>query len=224
MQMLDKCCRMQVLNLWVLSHSPRRLCPLQGRLIQLPEKMQFVCVLCSSQHPNEAPCFSPSQYPLLSAHPTPSLSNRSSSRNRCSTPLSWLVIQICLSVSCSLRTLQGDDLQSSKDIEQLRSFERTIPSYTDTKQQGFPDGSVVKTASDAGDAGCISGLVGSPGGGNGNPLQYSYLENPVDEELGRLQSMESQRVRHNLATGHKHTNKAIIHIFKVIMQIISILP
>ena len=26
--------------------------------------------------------------------------------------------------------------------------------------------------------------------------------------------MGSQRVRHNLATGHKYTNKAIIHIFK----------
>ena len=143
--MLDKWCWMQVLNLWVLSHSPRRLCPLQGRLIQLSKKMQFVFVLCSSQHPNEAPCFSSSQYPLLSAHPTPSLSNLSSSRNCCSTPLSWLVIQICLSISCSLRTLQGDDLQSSKDIEQLRSFERTIPSYTDRKQQGFPGGSVVKT-------------------------------------------------------------------------------
>ena len=35
-------------------------------------------------------------------------------------------------------------MQSSKDIEQLKSFERTISSYTDTKQQGFPGGSVVK--------------------------------------------------------------------------------
>ena len=142
--MLDKWGWMQVLNLWVLSHSPRKLCPLQGGLTQLPKKTQFVFVLCSSQHPNEAPCFCPSQYPLFSAHPTPSLSNLSSSRNCSFTPLSWFVIQICLSISCSLRPLQVDDLQSSKDIEQLKSFERTIPSYTDTKQQGFPSGSVVK--------------------------------------------------------------------------------
>ena len=36
----------------------------------------------------------------------------------------------------------------------------------------------------------------SPGEGNGNPLQYSCLENSI-EEPGRLQSMGSQRVRHN---------------------------
>ena len=33
---------------------------------------------------------------------------------------------------------------------------------------------------DAGDMGLITGLERSPGGGNGNPLQYSYLENPMD--------------------------------------------
>ena len=32
----------------------------------------------------------------------------------------------------------------------------------------------------AGDAGCISGSGGSPGEGNGNPLQYSCLGNPMD--------------------------------------------
>ena len=31
-----------------------------------------------------------------------------------------------------------------------------------------------------GDKGSIPGLGRSPGGGNGNPLQYSYLENPMD--------------------------------------------
>ena len=30
------------------------------------------------------------------------------------------------------------------------------------------------------DASSIPGLGRSPGGGNGNPLQYSYLENPMD--------------------------------------------
>ena len=32
----------------------------------------------------------------------------------------------------------------------------------------------------AGDAGSIPGLGRSPGKGNGNPLQYSCLENPID--------------------------------------------
>ena len=35
-------------------------------------------------------------------------------------------------------------------------------------------------AEDIRDTGLIPGLVISPGGGYGNPLQYSYLENPTD--------------------------------------------
>ena len=50
--------------------------------------------------------------------------------------------------------------------------------------KGFPDGSVGKesacNAGDTGDASSIPGLERSPGGGPGNPFQYSRLENPVD--------------------------------------------
>ena len=42
-----------------------------------------------------------------------------------------------------------------------------------------------------------SGWEGPLENGNGNPLQYSRLGNPVTEEHSRLQSMESQRVRHD---------------------------
>ena len=35
---------------------------------------------------------------------------------------------------------------------------------------------------DAGDSGSIPRSRRSPGGGNGNPLQYSCLENPMDRE------------------------------------------
>ena len=35
-------------------------------------------------------------------------------------------------------------------------------------------------AGDTRDKGSILGSRRSPGGGNGNPLQYSYLENPMD--------------------------------------------
>ena len=42
---------------------------------------------------------------------------------------------------------------------------------------GFPDGSAVKTACNEGDVGLILGLERSPGGGNGNPLQYPCWEN-----------------------------------------------
>ena len=47
---------------------------------------------------------------------------------------------------------------------------------------GFPGGSVVKNppanAGVAGDVGSVPGLGRFPGGGYGNPLQYSCLENP----------------------------------------------
>ena len=46
------------------------------------------------------------------------------------------------------------------------------------------------------DPGAIPGLERSSGGGHGNPLQHSCLENPI-EESGGLQSMGSQKVRHN---------------------------
>ena len=46
---------------------------------------------------------------------------------------------------------------------------------------GFPGGSEVKvSASNMGDLGPIPGSGRSPGGGNGNPLEYSCLENPMD--------------------------------------------
>ena len=50
---------------------------------------------------------------------------------------------------------------------------------------GFLHGSVVKNlptnAGDVGDAGSIPELGISPGGGNGNPLQYSCQDNPMDK-------------------------------------------
>jgi len=49
---------------------------------------------------------------------------------------------------------------------------------------GFPGGSVVRNppvnAGDSGDVGWIPELGRSPGGGNGNPLQYPCQENPKD--------------------------------------------
>ena len=56
-------------------------------------------------------------------------------------------------------------------------------------------------AGDTRDLGSIPGLGSSPGVGNGNPLQYSCLENSMDRGPGRLQSMGLQRVRHDWAHG-----------------------
>ena len=66
---------------------------------------------------------------------------------------------------------------------------------------GFPGGSVVKNPpANAGDAGLISGLGRSPGEGNGNPLQYSCLENPMDKGALWAIVYGIARVGHNLAT------------------------
>ena len=49
------------------------------------------------------------------------------------------------------------------------------------KQRGFPGSSVVNNPpANGGAAGLIPGSGRSPGGGNGNPLQYSCLEKPMD--------------------------------------------
>ena len=46
---------------------------------------------------------------------------------------------------------------------------------------GYPAGSVVKNLpAKAEDMGLILGSGRSPGVGNGNPLQYTYLENSID--------------------------------------------
>ena len=59
---------------------------------------------------------------------------------------------------------------------------------------GFPGGSVVKNLpASAGDIGVIPGSGRSPGVGNGNPLQYSCLQDPMEEEEpGGVQLMGSQ--------------------------------
>ena len=61
----------------------------------------------------------------------------------------------------------------------LISFQMLILSSLCTSA-GFPGGSEVKvSACNEGDLGSIPGSGRSPGEGNGNPLQYSCLENPM---------------------------------------------
>ena len=52
------------------------------------------------------------------------------------------------------------------------------------------------SAGDKIDMGSVPGLGRSPGGGHGNPLQYSWII-PWTEEAGGPQSIGSQRVRHD---------------------------
>ena len=67
-------------------------------------------------------------------------------------------------------------------------------------------GSSVKSLPDnAGDTGSIPGTGRSPGGGNGNPLQYPCLGSPMDREAWQATVSGSQRVRHDLATKQQQT-------------------
>ena len=67
--------------------------------------------------------------------------------------------------------------------------------------QGFPGGSDGKeSACNVETLDSIPESERSPGEGNGNPLQYSCLENSMDKGPCGLQSIESQRVRHDWVT------------------------
>ena len=84
----------------------------------------------------------------------------------------------------------------------------------------FSHDSVIKNshanAGDVGDEGVIPGSGWTPGGGNGNPLQYPCLENPMDREKpGGLQSMESQRAGHDWATEHAQHKKQIYEMISI---------
>ena len=68
-------------------------------------------------------------------------------------------------------------------------------------QVGFPSGSDGKeSACHMGDSGSIPGSGRSSGEGNGNPLHYSYLENPMDRGAWQAAVHGLQSVRHDWAT------------------------
>ena len=59
---------------------------------------------------------------------------------------------------------------------------------------GFPGGSVVQNLPpNAGEGGSIPRVERSPGEGNGNPLQYSYLENPMDRGAWQATVLEVKK-------------------------------
>ena len=86
------------------------------------------------------------------------------------------------------------------------SFRRILISTShvgNTHCNGFPGGAVLKNLpADAGDAGLIPSLGRSPGGGNGNLLQYSCLERPKTEKPSGLQSMGSWSIRQDWTWTH----------------------
>ena len=84
---------------------------------------------------------------------------------------------------------------------------------------GFPDSSVGQestcNAGNSGDVGSIPGLGRSPGGGHGNPLQYSCLENPHGQRslAGYSPWVTKSQTRLKLPSMHAHVHIYYIHIY-----------
>ena len=88
--------------------------------------------------------------------------------------------------------------------------------FIDDSNWGFPGSALAKNppanAGDTRDLGLIPGSGRSPGEGNGNPLQYSYLKNPKDIGAWQAAVHGVTRVEHNLATKlaqHQHSSTLI---------------
>ena len=74
-----------------------------------------------------------------------------------------------------------------------------------TQALGFPAGSEVKASPrNAGDLGSIPGSGRSPGERNGNPLQYSCLENPMDGGAWWATALGVARSRTSLSDPKAH--------------------
>ena len=76
---------------------------------------------------------------------------------------------------------------------------------------GFPCGSAGKeSACNAGDLGSTPGLGRSSGEGNGNPLQYSCLENSMDREVWRATVCGVAKSHTQLSNSHTHSKALIL--------------
>ena len=69
--------------------------------------------------------------------------------------------------------------------------------YSNTTLGGSDGKGSACNAGDTGDADSIPGSGRSPGEGNGNPLQYSYLEKPIDRGTWWATDHRSQRIWHD---------------------------
>ena len=74
----------------------------------------------------------------------------------------------------------------------------------------------------AGDAGSISGSGGSSGGGRGNALQYSCLENSMDRGPGGLQSISCKESNTIEATQHACTHMCVCDLLSVITGLLNL--
>ena len=106
----------------------------------------------------------------------------------CSVPRQ-IVPHISENESCPGKGMLGYSGEKSQWIQEIKVtgscfiIVNLLALEKETQCLGFPGGSVAKeSACNAGNTGSIPGLGRSPGGGHGNQLQYSCLENPCRQK------------------------------------------
>ena len=105
--------------------------------------------------------------------------------------LKLIILYLCY---CFQKFQQKTDAHLSKRI--WSQFQYCLRVSSDSKE----------SACNAGDSSLIPGLGRSPGEGNGNPLQYSCLENSMDRGAWQAIVHGVARVRHNLVTNPEKVN------------------
>ena len=97
----------------------------------------------------------------------------------------------------------------------MRKFIDSENTLTNSITQNQLHGSSVgkKSACSAGDLGSIPGSGRSPGKGNGNPFQYSCLEDPMDRGAWQATVHGVARVIHNLTTKPPPKVNIVVYIF-----------
>ena len=85
-----------------------------------------------------------------------------------------------------------------KNFSSPEKLQKEILHESDALDIGFPGSSVRKESAYSADQGSIPKSGRSPGKGNGNPFQYSHLENPT-EEPGGLHSPWGHKSRTRLS-------------------------
>ena len=94
--------------------------------------------------------------------------------------------------------------------------------YTYSKYIGFPGSSDGKeSACNVGDPNSITVSGRSSGGSHGNPLQYSFPENPMDRGAWKATIHEVTRVRHDLATKEKERD---IYTWASVLTKVLVIP
>ena len=103
---------------------------------------------------------------------------------------------------CAFNAAQGSHLCS----HELQDWAPTEVDPSHTRWLGFPCSSVRKASACNADLGSTPGSGRSPGERNGNPLQYSCLENPMDRGAWQVTVHGVAWVGHNWATKHRDTS------------------